>query len=176
LTGRLPAFEFLPPKPTLVEQFASKYSSGPLRTTGAIAAGVAAIVVALFLFQQFQLWRLGHQWQRMEAKVTDLESIQGKIQQYQPWFGGDYRSLQILRELALAFPEDGVVTAKVITIRDDGSVSCSGNAQNNAALLPVENKLSATSGVSNVHLEQSRGNKPPIQFVFSFKFNSGAVQ
>jgi len=33
----------------------------------------------------------------------------------------------------------------------------------------VENKLSATSGVSNVHLEQSRGNKPPIQFRVQFQ-------
>jgi hypothetical protein len=176
LADRTPAFEFLPPKPTLVEQLVTKYSSGPLRTTGAVAAGVGAIVLCLFLFQQYQLWHLGKQWKRMEAKVTELKGIQDKIQQYQPWYGGNYRTLQILRELSLAFPEDGVVTAKVITIRDDGSVNCSGNAQNNAALLPVENKLSSAPGVSDVHLEQSRGNKPPIQFVFSFKFNNGVVQ
>lgn len=176
LIDRAPAFEFLPPKPTLVEQFVAKYSSGPLRTTGAIAAGVAALVLALLLFQQFQLWRLGNQWKHMEARVTELKSIQDKIQQYQPWYAGNYRSLQILRELSLAFPENGDVTAKVITIRDDGSVTCSGNAENNAALLPVENKLSAVAGVSDVHLEQIRGNKPPTQFVFSFKFDNGVAQ
>ena len=176
LTGRAPAFEFLPPKPTLVEQLVTKYSSGRLRTTGAVAAGVAAIVLGLFLFQEFQLWHLGKQWQRMAVKVTELKNLQDKIQQYQPWYGGNYRSLQILRELALAFPEDGVVTAKVITIRDDGSVNCSGSAQNNAALLPVESKLSSAAGVTDVHLEQSRGSKPPIQFVFSFKFNNGVPQ
>ena len=176
LTERAPAFEFLPPKPTLVEQFVTKYSSGPLRTTGAVAAGVAALVLALFLFQQFQLWRLGKQWQSMQTKVTELKMIQDQIQQYRPWYGGNYRSLQILRELSLAFPEDGVVTAKVISIRDDGSVSCSGNAQNIAALLPLEDKLSASPGVSDVHLDSSRGNKPPIQFVFSFKFNNGVPQ
>ena len=59
---------------------------------------------------------------------------------------------------------------------NDGSVSCSGNAQNNAALLPLETRLSAVPGVTEVHLEQSRGNKPPIQFVFSFKFNNGVVK
>lgn len=176
LAERVPAFEFLPPKPTLVEQFVAKYSSGPLRTTGAIAAGVAALVLALFLYQQFQLWRLGKQWNHMAARVTELKNIQDQIQQYQPWYGGNYRSLQILRQLSLAFPEDGVVTAKAITIRDDGSVNCSGTAQNNGALLPVENKLSSVPGVTDVHLEQSRGNKPPLQFVFSFKYNNGVPQ
>ena len=48
-------FEFLLPKPTLLQQFAAKYSSGKLKTIGAIAAGVLAIFVALFMFQQIQL-------------------------------------------------------------------------------------------------------------------------
>jgi hypothetical protein len=176
LTERVPAFEFLPPKPTLVEQFAAKYSSGPLRTVGAVAAGVAAIIVALFLFQEFQLWRLGHQWSGMEKKVTELHQISAKIAQYKPWYGGNYRSLQILREISLAFPENGEVTAKVISIRDDGTVSCSGTTENNAALLPVQDRLGTNAGISDVHIESTRGNKPPLQFVFSFKFNNGAVQ
>ncbi len=44
LADQPPPFEFLPPKPTLVEQFVTKYSSGRLRTTGAIAVGVAALI------------------------------------------------------------------------------------------------------------------------------------
>jgi len=109
----------------------------------------------------------------MQVKVTDLQRVQDNIRQYRPWYGGTFHSLAILRQLSLAFPEDGVVTAKVIAIREDGTVNCSGNAQDNAALLAVEAKLSALPGVSGVHREQSRGNKPPIQFVFSFKFNNG---
>ena len=174
LTGRVPTFEFLPPKPTLLEQLAAKYASGRWRTTGAVAAGVAILVLGLFLFQEIQLWRLRAQWAHIQAKVTDLQQVQDQIRQFQPWYPGDYRSLAILRELSLAFPEDGVVTAKVITTRDDGTVNCSGNAQDNASLLAVQASLSALPGVSGVHLEQSRGNKPPIQFVFSFKFNGAA--
>ena len=174
LTARIPAFEFLPPKPTLLEQLATKYASGRWRTTGAVAAGVAALVLGLFLFQEIQLWRLRAQWLHIQAKVTSLQTIQDQIRQFQPWYPGDYRSLAIMRELSLAFPENGVVTAKVITTRDDGTVNCSGNAQDNASLLAVQASLSALPGVSGVHLEQSRGNKPPIQFVFSFKFNGAA--
>jgi hypothetical protein len=156
-----------------VEQLVTKYSSGRLRTTGAVAAGVAALVLGLFLFQEIQLWRLRSQWSHIQAKVTGLQVIQDQIHEFQPWHPGDFRSLAILRELSLAFPETGTVTAKVIGTRDDGTVNCSGNAQDNASLLEVQANLSALPGVSDVHLEQSRGNKPPIQFVFSFKFNGG---
>jgi len=176
LTGRAPAFEFLPPKPTLVEQLVNKYSSGRLRTTGAIAAAAVTIVLGLFLYQQVQLYQLKNQWGQISKKVAELQGIQGQIQQFQPWESGKYPSLAVLRELSLAFPQDGVVTAKVITTREDGTVNCSGNAQDNAALLAVQSSLSALPGISGVHLEQSRGNKPPIQFVFSFKFNPGAAQ
>lgn len=174
LTQEKPVFEFLPPKPTLVEQLVTKYSSGRLRTAGAVAVGVAALVLGLFLFQQIQLWRLRSQWSDIEAKVTDLQKIQGQIQQYQPWYAGDYRSLAILRELSLAFPQDGVVTAKMISIRDDGTVNCSGNTQDSAALLGVEASLSKLPGVTQVHRESIQGSKPPLRFVFSFKFNGGA--
>ncbi len=50
-------FEFLLPKPTLLQQFAAKYSSGKLKTVGAIAAGVLVIVGGLFMFQQVELMR-----------------------------------------------------------------------------------------------------------------------
>ena len=175
LTQQKPAFEFLPPKPTLIGQFVTKYSSGRLRTTGAIAAGVAAIVVGLFLVQQIQLWHLGSQWKHMAAKVTELQHVQDQIRQYRPWYGGTFRNLAILRELSLAFPEDGVVTAKVIAIRDDGTVNCSGTMQDNSALLAMEAKLAKSPGVSNLKVEQIRG-KSPMQFVFSFKYdeNGGA--
>ncbi len=44
LVEQPPVFEFLPPKPTILEQFAAKYSSGRLRTVGAVAAGIVAVV------------------------------------------------------------------------------------------------------------------------------------
>jgi hypothetical protein len=169
LTEQRPVFEFLPPKPTVIEQFVAKYSSGPLRTTGAVAAGVAAVILCLFLFQQIQLWRLRSQWSHMQAKVTELQTIQDEIRQYRPWYDDSFRSLAILRQLSLAFPEDGVVTAKTIEIRDGGSVSCSGNARDTASLLAVLSKLGAAKGVSALKVDQTRG-KSPMQFTFDFQY------
>jgi hypothetical protein len=176
LTGEKPAFEFLPPKPTVIEQFITKYSSGRLRTTGAVAAGIAVILVGLFLVQQIQLWRLRSQWSHISAKAAELQKISDQIRFYQPWYGGSFPTLSVLRQLTLAFPENGDVTAKTIEIRDGGgTVSCSGNARDVASLLAMQAKLRVMPGVSEVHITQQRG-KSPMQFTFDFKYGNGGGQ
>ena len=175
LMERAPAFEFLPPKPTVIEQLVAKYSSGRLRTTGAIAAGVAIIIISFFLFQQIQLWRLRSQWSHISKTVTELQNIQDQIRFYRPWYDDSYRGLAILRQLTLAFPEDGSVTAKTIDIRDGSAVSCSGNARDIAALLAMQAKLRTVPGVTELHLSQQRG-KSPMQFSFEFKYSNGGSQ
>ncbi|HEV2691777.1 MAG TPA: hypothetical protein VG347_02665 [Verrucomicrobiae bacterium] len=176
LAGQTPVFEFLPPKPTLIEQFVAKYSSGPLRTTGAIAAAVVFLLICAFLIQQVQLWRLRSQWSHMSAKVADLQNIQDQIRFYRPWYDPTFRTLSILRQVTLAFPEDGAVTAKTIEIRDGGTtVSCSGNARDVGSLLAMQAKLRVLPGVSDVHLTQQRG-KSPMQFTFDFKCGNGVTQ
>ncbi len=85
---------------------------------------------------------------------------------------GSFRNLSILRELSLAFPEDGAVTAKNIQIHDGGVVTCSGTARDYAALLAMQSKLRAADGVTDVKLQQMRG-KAPMQFVFAFNYNHG---
>jgi hypothetical protein len=167
------AFEFLLPKPTMLEQFAAKYSSGKLKTISAVAAGLLAIVGGLFMFQQVELVLLRSQWHHMEVKVTELQGLQQQIQQYHPWFDDSFPGLNVMRQLTQAFPEDGTVTAKTIEIREGNLVTCSGNARDDAALLVVESKLSAMPGISGVHHEQSRGSKSPIQFTFSFHYGNG---
>ncbi len=176
LTGEAPPLEFLPPKPNLVERLVARYSSGRLRTTGAVAVGMVLIGLGIFMFQQIQLWNLRSQWAKLEPSVTQLEGIQANIRQYRPWYDPTFKNLSILRQLSLAFPEDGSVTSKNITIRDGNTVTCAGTARDNAALLAVEARLGALPGVTAVHREQSRGNKPPIQFTFSFKFNNGGAE
>jgi len=172
LAGQMPALEFLPPKPTLLEQFAARYSSGRLRTIGLAAAAVAVIVCGLFFIQQIQLWRLRSQWSAMAAKVTELQAVQNRIRQYRPWFDDTFRELVILRGLSLAFPEDGTVTTKSIEIHDDHTVSCSGTARDNAALLAMQAKLRRAAGVSGLKLDLIHG-KAPVQFTFDFHYENG---
>jgi hypothetical protein len=169
-----PALEFLPPKPSLIEQAIKKYSSGRLGTAGMVAAGIVAIVVLLFLFQEFQLWRLRSQWSHMQAQVGQLQGIEDNIRQYRPWYDTSFRSLTILRQLTVAFPEDGEVTAKTIEIHDGSTVDCSGTARDNPALSAMLGKLSAISGVSDLHVSQVRG-KAPMQFSLEFQYGNGGA-
>jgi hypothetical protein len=172
LAGQKPAFEFLPPKPTLMEQLVTKYSSGKLRTIGAVAAGLVAITLGLFLFQQIELIMLRSQWSKMSARVTELAGIQDQIQKYRPWFDTSFRSLTILKQVTTAFPEDGAVTAKSFQIHDGSDVTCTGTASDNTALLKMLNQLRSTQGVSELKVEQIRG-KSPMQFTFDLKFGTG---
>lgn len=162
-------FEFLPPKPTVVEQFIAKYSSGKFRSAGLVAAAVVAIVGGLFLIQQIELIHLRSQWNGMSAKVTDLSALQDKIQRYQPWYDTSFCALAMLRQLTLAFPEDGSVTAKTIEIHDGNMVTCSGTASGSSALLRTLSQLRTTEGVSGVTVEQIRG-ASPMQFTFDFQW------
>jgi len=167
LAGQGTVFEFLPPRPTVLEQFTAKYSSGKLRSAGAAAAGVVAIVGGLFVFQQLELLRLHSQWSKISAKVGDLTAVQDNILLYQPWYDTSFRALTILRQLTLAFPPTGNVTAKTIEIHDGNTVTCSGTASDSASLLQTLSRLRETEGVSDVTVEQERG-RAPMQFTFDF--------
>jgi hypothetical protein len=175
LAGQTPVFEFLPPKPSAIEQLIAKYSSGRLRSAGAVAAGIVALVGALFLFQQIELVVLRSQWSGMSAKVQELNGLQQEIQQYRPWFDESFRNLTILRQLTLAFPENGSVTAKTVEIRNGNTVTCTGTAQDNAALLRTLNQLRTAEGVTEVQLQQIRG-KSPVQFSFDVHYGGNGGQ
>ena len=175
LTGQAPEFEFLPPKPTAWQQLNKKYSSGKLRSVGALAAGVVLLIGGFFAYQQFQLASLRSQWSKMSAEVRELENFQAQIRQYRPWFDDSYRSLSILRQVTTAFPEDGVVTAKLVDIREGGAVSCSGTARDNAALLGMLTRLRGADGIADLKVDQIRG-KAPMQFTFDFHWKNGGGQ
>jgi len=159
----------LPVKPTLIEQFAAKYSSGRLRTTGAVAAGILLIVGGLFAVQQVQLVRLRSQWKGMEKQVTQLQAEQNRIRQFQPWYDESFRNLSVFWLLSQAFPQTGVVTAKTIQIQGGSTVSCSGNTTDTASVLLMQTQLRNAPGVRDVKLDLLHG-KSPMQFTFHFQY------
>ena len=172
LAGKPSPFEFLPPKVTAWQQLAARYSSGALQKAG-LAAGILLLgVLLLFGVQQWQLSRLESQFGAMESKVRELETLQARIRQFRPWFDDSLRTLSILRQLTESFPEDGMVSAKAIEIRDQGVVTCSGTARDNQAWLRTLERLRAIPSISDLKVDMIRG-KTPMQFTFDFRWTDG---
>jgi len=173
LTDARPALEFLPSKVRPWQQWTTRFSSRKVAWTSA-AAGVAALLVGgAFLFQQWQLSRLQTQWAAMGPRVKELDEMQQQIKKFRPWFDESFRSLSILRKLAESFPEEGVVTAKTLEIREAASVTCSGAARDNQAFLRMLDQLRAAKEVSDVKVDQVRGTAP-MQFTFNFHWGQKA--
>jgi hypothetical protein len=173
LAGRKPPFELLPPRVTAWQQMATRYSSGKLRMAATAAAALFVIVAGAFGFQQWQLSSLRSQWLAMSPKVKELDAVTQQIHQYRPWFDDSLRALTILKEITAAFPEEGSVSAKSVEIRDLNNVTCTGTTQNSEALFTIWKNLRASGRVTDLHSPTIRGNKPPMQFTFDFRWNEG---
>ncbi|MDB6021588.1 MAG: hypothetical protein JWQ04_1445 [Pedosphaera sp.] len=166
--------EFLPPRVSPWQQMmtSTKFSSQKLMWAGGAAGAVAACVAGAFLFQQWQISRLDSRWKAMESKVTELNTDQSQIQKYRPWFDRSFRALRILRALTQSFPEDGYVSAKSLEIRDQSSVTCSGNARDNQSYIKLLDQLSNIPEISDLKTESVRG-QTPVQFTLNFQWEGG---
>ncbi len=174
LLGEKPTFEFLPPKVSAWQQLADRYASRKITVGGAGAVALAVIVAGMFLIQQWQLSRLGSRWAAISQEVTELKATQDRIRQFRSWFDSSFRGLSILRQLTESFPEDGVVTAKTVEIRNLNTVTCTGVAKENQALLQTMERLRTTPGVTDLHGPTTRG-RSPIQFTFDFHREEGGA-
>jgi len=172
LVGHRAGLDFLPPKTNSWQQFTTRYSSKKLFYTGATAGAVALLIAGAFVIQQWQLSRLRSQWSAIAVQVTELENLQQQIRKFRPWFDDSLRTLSILRRLTEAFPEDGVVAAKTVEIRELAAVTCSGSAKDSPSLQKMLDRLSATKEIGDVKVEQTRGSAP-LQFTFNFHWGEG---
>jgi len=172
LTGEETGFEFLPPRISAWRQFAARYSSRKLVAVGATAGAVAALVALAFLVQQVQLMYWRSKWAAIKPRASELDRIQKQVVRFRPWFDDSCRSLNMLRRLTEAFPEDGAVSAKVVEIRESGTITVSGAARNNQALLTMLAQLRAKQGVQSVQPPIMRG-QAPVQFTFDFQWGGG---
>ena len=172
ITGVPKIFEFLPPKVSAFQQLTQRFSSRKLGWIGAAAAVVLLLVGGAFAVQQYKLSQLRSKWDGMSAKVRELDEMQTLIRRFRPWFDSSFRNLSILRRVTEAFPEEGVVTAKSLEIRDVSAVSCSGVANDNQALLKMLEQLRASKDVRDLKVDNIRG-KTPLQFTFNFHWGEG---
>lgn len=172
LTQGMPPLEFLPPRPSRWARLMTRYTSKRMATAGMAAAAALVIALGFFGWQEYRRWSLRSEWQRMETQVVALDAIQAKIRDYRSWYDTGFRNLTILRRVTECFPENGSVTAKSFEIQGvRPTVTVSGTARDNAALLRTLDELRKSREVQGLQIEQIRG-KVPAQFTFTFRWNA----
>jgi len=78
-----------------------------------------------------------------------------------------------LNQLATVFPRRGIVSAKTVEIRDLNSVTCTGTTQDQQSLLKTLETLRKSGNAADIKVDTIRGNKPPLQFTFNFRWVEG---
>lgn len=169
----LERLEFLPPKVhPWVETF-QKLQSRKFGVLGALAGGLAGILILAFLWQGWTLGRLEKRWISMEDDVQRLTLLNGKTGRFRSWYDNSQPNLRMLQALVQAFPMDGKVTAKTLEIRNRNTISCTGVATDNQAILETLQKLRDIPQIQALEVEGLRG-KAPLQFSFNFNWKEGA--
>ncbi len=166
------AFEFVPPRVDRWQNWQRQFDDR--RRRWLLAALAAAVLLPLFTY--FVRARiessLEAEWSGMRSRVAELESLQQGIRQFRPWFEPVPRNLQVIENVAAAFPEQGDVWAKTIQLNEGNKVSCSGFAKNQPALLGFLERLRARKDVSGLQVQQVRGENP-IQFSIIYQGEAG---
>lgn len=172
LGGATDAFEFLPPKVSAWKRMTTKYGTGKWRTAGALVGTAAALILAIFGYQEWRLSSLRGQWSHMQAQVKDIQDVSDHIAKYRPWYDPTFPGLTFLLQLTQAFPRSGILTAKTVELRDMNVASVSGNAQSYDAIRSTIYSMGTNiTGFTNFTY-QTR-NTTPIQFTFDFQLGRG---
>jgi len=163
LNGQNRLFEFLPPKTGSFQRIVSRISSRGNLFFGGIGAVVVFVAMLAFLWQQMQLAQLESEWSAMKTPVSEIEALQDKVRLFRPWFGDSIPTLNAILTLTEAFPEEGVVWAKAVEIKDGSAISCEGYANGSAELLKVLDRLNQDRRVTQLQVQQVQG-RSPTQF------------
>jgi hypothetical protein len=166
--------EFLPPKVQPWQQWFSKgVSTRKLIWVGEAAGAVVCCVLIAFGVQQWQLSSLRGKWAKLKPQVTELTTMQDNIKQFRDYYDTAARDVKIWARLATLMPQNSTVSLKTLEVRDQGVVTCSGVARDNAAFKSVSDKMSDdTTNIGNVHYEL-HGQKPMV-FTLTFQWQGGA--
>ncbi len=165
-----PDLEFLPPRPGRWALLMARYNSKRLATAGFAVGGAAVLAVLAFAWQEYRRWSLRSEWSAMEAQVTQLDAVQGRIREFRPFYDTTFRSLSIMKRVTECFPDNGSVTAKTFEVHGNSVVSISGTARDNASLLRTTDLLRKAKEIQGLKIEQIRG-KTPMQFTFTFRWD-----
>lgn len=144
------------------------------------SAGLAAsLAIAGFFFvsdwraQQATLSDLRTRLAEMTPELEEIRDISENVSFARAWCDAEPRYLKRLRELTLAFPEQGTVWATSIAVRGDRGGVLSGKATDEKAVLAVMDEMNDSGGFADVkllYMREAGGGGRELSFAISFAF------
>jgi hypothetical protein len=121
---------------------------------------------------------LGTKLKAMAADLDEAKSTISKVTFARPWYDRRPSYLDCMRELTLAFPEEGLIWTTSLAIREDMRVAFSGKAVSESAVLDVLDRLKANPKLSAVqpgpiHQAGRQGREVAFDMSFTFKQSDG---
>ncbi|MBI1371546.1 MAG: hypothetical protein GC159_02115 [Phycisphaera sp.] len=153
--------------------------AGKKKRVGAIAiAGVAAIVVAMFVQHQLATQRvadLNQQLARLKPDVDDARALVDRVRHAEGWYRSRPRALECLLALTNAFPDGSKIWATDLTFRDDHTGLVTGRCTDERTVLEVLDRIKSAQGFSKANLvylrEAGRGSDAGVAFAIAFEFD-----
>jgi hypothetical protein len=165
------AFEFVPPRVDKWQVWQRRFEDPRRRWAVAGVVGFILLLIVTYWVRGHIETKLQAEWNGMRGRVNDLDKLQQGIRQFRPWFEPTPRTLQVIENLATAFPDSGEVWAKSVQLGAENKVSCSGFARNQGAWLAFLDRLRKRKDVSSLQVQQVRGENP-VQFTFTYKWEA----
>jgi len=150
-----------------------------------VYAGVGVAAALVFLAVLLLGWRsnvreietLEAQLAEMAPSLQEAEQVVQNISNARPWYVQQPRFLEYMREVTLAFPEEGRIWTTSLAIEDDMRIVFSGKAVDQAAVLDVLDRLKANprfADVTSLYLRESGRSQREVAFAMSCVFAEGS--
>ncbi len=138
-----------------------------------LAIAAAAVVLALdWRSDRLEAAALDAKLQAMAGDLAGASDVIDKVSFARPWYDRRPSYLDCMRELALAFPQEGLVWAKSLAIEEDMRVVVRGNAVSEPAVLDVLDRLKANpklADVQQLYIQADRQGRE-VTFAMGFTF------
>jgi len=145
----------------------------------AVAAGVVICVAGALSWWDAHTSRqeVASLQTRLDEMSPDLDaarSIIDKVTFARPWSSRKPHHLECVRELTLAFPQEGIIWTTSLAVQEDLRVVFSGKAVSESAVLDVLDRLKANrrfTDVQPLYIRQASKDGRKVAFAMSFTFN-----
>ena len=138
-----------------------------------VAVGAAALIAVMVLLTDYlhkvqQVGAMRHQVDAQSDQVQQATQLIERIRFARQWFDGRPRHLDVLRQLTLAFPEDGGVFATSLAMNERMRLVLAGCSNDEQGVRDLLGKLQASSSFNNVKLQYMReGDRESNDVVFA---------